>query len=462
MRISLGPKFSVVSVLLGSGAFVALAGPEENWPQWRGPTMTGSSSTAQPPLNWSETSNVRWKTAIPGVGDATPVIWGDKVFVLSAVPTGKKVEPKPAENPDSAAKADSAPPGGGPPGGRRGRGMGGAKPTEFLQFTVFCLDRQSGKVFWQQVAREAVPHEGAKDGDGTFASPSGVTDGEHYFAYFGSEGLYCFDMQGKQLWGKDFGKMRIAMGFGEGSSPALYKDKLIITWDNEDGSFITALDKKTGKEIWKTQRDEHTSWSTPLVVDHGGKAQVVTCATGKIRSYDLDSGKLIWECGGLTRNVIPTPVAGNEMVYCTSGFQGNALLAIRLDRTGDLTGTDAVAWSVKKGTPYVPSPLLCGERLYFVANNNPVLSCVDTKTGQPLFDSERIEGLQGVFASPVGAAGRVYLTGRNGVTVVLKQSDKLEVLATNPLDDHIDASPAVVGKDLFLRGRANLYCIAEK
>jgi outer membrane protein assembly factor BamB len=256
--------------------------------------------------------------------------------------------------------------------------------------------------------------------------------------------------------------MRIAMGFGEGSSPTLYKNMLIVNWDNEDGSFITALDKSNGKTLWKEAREERTSWSTPLVIEKDGKAQIVVAATSKIRSYDAESGKLNWECRGLTRNVIPSPVADAEMVYCTSGFQGNALLAIHLGRSGDLTGTDAVAWTHKKSTPYVPSPLLYDGKIYFYANNNAVLSCVEARTGQVLVDAERIEGLQGVYASPLGAGGRVYLAGRNGATVVLKQSDKVEVLATNRLDDKFDASPAAAGKDLFLRGREYLYCIAEK
>ena len=314
----------------------------------------------------------------------------------------------------------------------------------------------------QQTAREEVPHEGFRQGDGSFASPSPITDGQHVFAYFGSRGLYCYDLEGKLQWSHDLGDMRISNGFGEGSSPALYKNTLIVNWDNEGDSFVVALDKNTGKTLWKTEREERTSWSTPLVVEHDGKPQIVTDATSRIRSYDLATGKLIWECAGLTRNVIPSPVAGDGMLYAMSGFQGNALLAIHLGRTGDLTGTDAIAWSHKKSTPYVPSPLLYGDKLYFFAGNNGTLSCFDIRAGKALIDAERIDALQGVYASPVGASGRVYLTGRNGVTVVIRQSDKLEKLATNQLEDKFDASPAVVGKDLFLRGHEHLYCIAEK
>jgi outer membrane protein assembly factor BamB len=214
--------------------------------------------------------------------------------------------------------------------------------------------------------------------------------------------------------------------------------------------------------LWKQPRDERTSWATPLIVEHQGKTQVITAATRKIRSYDLATGKLIWECGGLTANVIPTPVAGDGMVYPISGFRGNALLAIRLGQTGDLTDTEAIAWKYNKSTPYVPSPLLYGDKLYFFSNNNGILSCFDAKSGRPLIEAERLEALPGVYASPVGAGGRVYLAGRNGTTLVIKNSDKLEILATNKLDEKFDASPAAVGQELFLRGHQFLYCIAAK
>ncbi len=476
-RIGVGARavgLGLACLALGTATKAATAA-RENWPQWRGPLQNGVAPTAEPATTWSETNNVRWKVKIPGEGSSTPLVWDDLVFVQTAIATGKKPETPSAEkseqSPSVRPESAGGPPPGGPggrsgrgpgPGGRGGQFGGGPKPSEVYQFAVVCLQRSTGKVLWQQVAREEVPHEGIRQNEGTFASSSGVTDGKHVWAYFGSRGLYCYDPKGKLEWSQDLGRMRIAMGFGEGSSPTLYNDMLIVNWDNEGGSFITALDKNTGKTVWKEPREERTSWSTPLVVDPEGKAQVVVAATGKIRSYDPASGKLNWECGGLTRNVIPSPVADNDIVYCMSGFQGNSLLAIRLGKTGDLTGSDAIAWTHKKSTPYVPSPLLYNGRLYFYANNNAVLSCMEAKTGQVLVDAERIEGLQGVYASPLGAAGKVYLTGRNGVTVVLKQSDKVEVLATNRLEDKFDASPAAVGKDLFLRGREYLYCIAEK
>ena len=451
--------------LVGLAGFLAFTAatastptPNQNWPEWRGPLQNGVAPAANPPVTWSETSNVKWKVKLPGSGQATPIIWEDRIFIQTAIPTGKKIEAKPAES------GDEPPRKGDRPSGRTGRGGfgGGAKPTEVYQFAVLCLDRRTGKVLWQKVAREEVPHEGYRQGEGSFASSSGLTDGKHLYAYFGSRGIHCYDLDGQPRWSRDLGQMRIAMSFGEGSSPALYRDTLIVNHDHEDDSFIVALDKNTGKTLWKKPREEGTSWSTPLIIERDGKAQAVVAATGKIRSYDVVSGNVLWECGGLTRNVIPCPVADANTVYCMSGFRGSALFAIRLGRTGDLTGTDAVAWTYNKNTPYVPSPLLYDGKLYFFAVNKGVLTCLDTKSGTPLFEAQKLEDLSGVYASPVGAAGRVYLVGRKGVTVVLKQSDKVEVLAVNRLDEKFDASPAAAGNDLLLRGHEYLYCLSDK
>jgi outer membrane protein assembly factor BamB len=338
--------------------------------------------------------------------------------------------------------------------------MRSVRPTEAYQFALVCIDRESGKTLWQQVACEEVPHEG-RHPDGSFAATSPVTDGEHVFAYFGSRGLYCYDMDGNLVWNQDFGDMRMANGFGEGSSPALAQNAVIVKWDHEGDSFIIALGKKTGSTIWKKPRDERSSWSTPLVLEHDGRPQIITSATRKVRSYDAQSGELIWECSGLGPNAIPSPVAGEGMVFATSGFRQFSLLAINLGATGDVSDTGAVAWRLNKGTPYVPSPLLYDNRLYFFSANQAILSCIDTKSGKPIMDAQRLDGLGGVYASPVGAQGRVYLVGRDGVTLVIKRSNKLEVLAKNRLDERFDASPAVAGTQLFLRGREYLYCIAE-
>ena len=438
---------AVVCVVCGAVGMVRAA--EGNWPMWRGAGGMGvAAEGANPVIEWGEGKNIKWKVKLAGSGTASPVVWGDRIFVQTAIATGKKGE--------AAAQPAVA-----QPAAVGGRGGLSRAPSGVYQFVLMCLDRRDGKVMWQKVVREEMPHEGHHPDHG-FASYSPVTDGKVVVAFFGSRGLHCFDMEGNLKWAKDFGRMKIKMAFGEGCSPTLYGGKVIVNWDHEGEDFIVAMETETGKELWRTARDEETSWATPVVVEHEGKSQVVTSATKRIRSYDVQTGKLLWECGGLTANVIPSPVAGDGIVYAASGFRGNALLAIRLGRSGDLTGTDAIAWSSKKGTPYVPSPLLYGGRLYLFAGNTGSLTCVEAKTGKVLIDGKRIEGLEGVYASPVGVGGRVYVVGRNGVTVVIRNSDALEVLATNQLEERIDASPAVVGNELLLRGREFLYCIGEK
>jgi outer membrane protein assembly factor BamB len=439
----------------------AAATPEQNWPAWRGPLGNGVAPEANPPITWSETDNVKWKVKIPGRGSATPIIWNDRVFVQTAIPSGNKTEA--SSEPPSPADANK-PPGGGPDASRPsgGPGIGTQKPSEPYRFVLRCLDRKTGEMLWEKVLREEAPHEGHHPADGTFASSSPLTDGQLVFAYFGSRGLHALDFQGNQTWSKDLGRMQIKMSFGEGSSPVLFGDTIVVNWDNEGSSFIAAFEKQTGKELWRQPRDEGTSWATPLVVLHEGKPQVITSATRRIRSYDLATGKLLWECSGMTANAIPCPVSSEGMVYALSGFRGNALLAIKLGGSGDLTGSDAISWKLNKNTPYVPSPLLYGDKLYFLSGNTGTLSCFETKTGQPLIDAEKIEALPSIYASPVGANGRVYLVSRNGPAVVLKNSGKLEVLATNKLDERFDASPAIAGNEIFLRGREFLYCLAEK
>jgi outer membrane protein assembly factor BamB len=428
------------------------ADPIQNWPKWRGPSGTGVAPAADPPLRWSETENVKWKAVVPGFGTSTPIIWGDRVFIHTAIPAGRKSEPQP-----SPAKESTAPPAG--PG--RG-GFGIESPRETYQFAVLCLDRATGKTVWQRTVRETVPHEGHHRDHG-FASASPVTDGDLLISYFGSRGLHCLDLDGNVKWSKDFGQLKTRNSFGEGSSPALHGNTIVIYQDDEtDSDFIAALDKRTGKELWRTPRSEQTGWSTPLIIEHAGQAQAVVNATGKVRSYDLATGKELWSCGGQTANCIPTPVADGDTVYITSGFRGSALFAIALGRTGELDGTDAIRWSYNKSTPYVPSPLLVDGLLYLFRENTGVLSCFDAKTGKPQFEGERLEGLFGVYASPVSAKDRVYLLGRDGKCVVLKKGLSVEVLATNKLEDKADASIALAGKDLFIRGHKTLYCIAEK
>ena len=427
------------------------------WPSWRGPQANGVATDAHPPIQWSETNHVQWKVALPGRGSSTPILWDDQVFILTAIPTGPEAAAETAD-------ASGQPPDRSERPRRGGAGGGGGmvdRPTRAQQFTVLSFDRKTGKLRWTQSPRTQLPHEGHHKDHG-FASASPVTDGKHLIVSFGSFGLYGYDLKGKLLWEKDLGDMRTRNSFGEGSSPALDGNTVVVLWDHEGDDFIVALDKRDGRELWRQTRDEPTGWCTPLIVSHGGRKQVIVNGTNKIRSYDLKDGKLLWECAGQTVNAIPSAVASQDRVFVMSGYRGNALQALRLDRSGDLTGTDGIVWSHAKSTPYVPSPLLVSDTLYFVSNNSALLSAFDAVTGKAHFEAERLDGLNGVYASPVAADGRIYVVGRDGNTAVLRHGSRLEVLAKNHLEDGFDASPAIVGRQIFLRGRQSLYCISEK
>jgi outer membrane protein assembly factor BamB len=414
----------------------------EHWPWWRGPLGTGVAPRGNPPVTWSETQNIKWKIEVPGEGTSSPIVWEDKMFFQTAVLA------------EQTASAAAAPQG----GGRRG-GMSQA-PSGVYKFDVVCLDRNTGRVLWQKTVRQEHPHEGHHRDHG-YASYSPVTDGRHLWASFGSRGLHCFDLDGNPKWSKELIKMETRAGFGEGSSCALAGDAVVAVLDHEGHSAIFAFNKHTGDLLWRKDRDERTAWATPVAVEVDGKTQVITNANTFVRSYDVATGDVIWQCTGQTQNVIPTPVIGFGKVFCTSGFRGAALQAIELGHAGDLTGTDAIAWQADDGTPYVPSPLLYGDRLYVCAGNNAVISCFQANTGKPHYTKQRLDEIRGVYASPIGVANRVYFAGRNGVTVVLKNTDTLEVLAANTLNDGFDASPCVIGDNLYLKGRKNLYCIAE-
>ncbi len=412
---------------------------ERFWPQWRGPYATGVSKTADPPIDWSEAKNLRWKLEIPGRGSGSPIIWGDRLYVLSAVPVGL------------TGPASHAP-------------RGGVQPRDVHRFIVLAIDRRTGKVVWERTAREAQPHEASHQENGTYASSSATTDGRQIFAWFESQGMYAYDMDGTLLWEKDLGDKKMRNQFGEGSTPVLYRDRLVIVWDHIGGpSFIVALDTRTGNELWRVERQEIDTWATPLVVEVDGRPQVIASGKTRLRSYDLETGKIVWESPGVTMNPIPSPVYEDGMVFVTSGFQGNNLKAIRLAGAhGDITGTSAIAWTLDRDTPYVPSPLLYDGILYLLKTNSGILSAFDAKTGKPHYQLQRLDGLPEVFSSPVGAQGRVYVTGRDGVTVVIRNASAFELLAKNTLEDGFDASPALVDNEIYMRGYRSLYCIAAR
>ena len=419
------------------------------WATWRGPNADGTVTGCEPPTQWSATQNIKWKVKLPGSGSSTPIIWDEKLFLLLADSTGKQASPEAIAK--TRVKIEGAPP---------LPTVSNPEPKIIHRFDVLCIDRTTGKVLWRKTAREELPHEGHHRDHG-YASSSPVTDGKHLYINYGSRGVHCYTLEGKPVWSRDLGKMTIRRHYGEGSSPALHGNTLIVNWDHEEQSFIIALDKRTGKTLWKKDRDEVTSWATPLVIVHDGTPQVIVSGTNRVRSYEIKTGKVLWECGGQTVNVIPSPVQGLGNVYVASGYRGRAVYAIKLGSQGDLTGTEAIAWEVHRSTPYIPSPLLHQKRLYFFSANQARLSCYDAADGKPNFVSEPIEGLFGVYASPVATENKIFVTGRSGNTAVVTPGDQLKVDRINKLGEPVDASPAIVGNEIYIRSRAHLYCIAD-
>jgi len=412
-----------------------------NWPAWRGPLGTGASPDADPPVEWAENKNIRWKTSLPGLGHSSPVVWGDRIFLTTAIPIGPALPPRASKAPGAH---DNLP------------------VTHKQQFVVLAVNRGDGSIAWQTPVHEELPHEGWHY-TASAASNSPVTDGRHVFASFGSYGLYCLDVDGHVVWEKQLGKMRIKHGHGESSTPALSGDLLIVNWDQERDSFIVALDKATGEQRWRMPRDEETSWSSPIVIEFNGRPQVIVSGTNRIRSYEPTTGKVIWECGGLSSNVVASPVSGEGMVFAGSSYETRALLAINLaGAQGDVTGTKQVAWSRRDRTPYVPSPLLYDGGLYFLYHYQGVLSRVTAKSGEEPTGPFRLPGITDVYSSPVAAAGRLYITDREGATLVMSGGETPRALAINRLDDQFSASAALVGREMFLRGAKFLYCLAEQ
>jgi outer membrane protein assembly factor BamB len=414
----------------------------QNWHQWRGPNADGSAE-ANPPLKWDATTNIHWKVDLPGRGSATPCVWGDRIFVLSAVKTDREAKPDELPKMDPRFQTKTEP------------------PKHFHKFLVLCFDRNTGKKLWEKEAAEAVPHEGHHTSH-SYAAGSPTTDGKFLYAAFGSFGTFCFDLDGKLIWKRDFGRMHTRLGWGEAVTPVLHKGSLLLNYDQEADSVLYCLDAATGETKWAAKRDEKTSWNAPLVVEYGGRTQVIVNGTARIRSHDFATGEVIWQCGGMTTNAIPSPLRFEDTVICTSGYGPGQTIAIPLDSMGDLGLDGPVRWRHKGGSPYVPSPALSGGRLYFTQMNDNLLTILDAKTGKVLVDKERLPQARNFYASPLAAAGRVYFVDRNGITVVIKAGNEVDVLAVNKLDDAIDASPVAVGRQLFLRSMTRLYCVEEK
>lgn len=431
---------TVIVMISVSGAAAAA-----NWPQWRGPDGSGISNEKNLPAEWTPTKNIKWKTPIAGRGHSSPIVWSNHVFLTTAI-EGELVE-----------------------GAKAPKHMMGDK--EFLHpdsvganrkhtFKVIALNRDSGKILWESVAWEGTPYDD-RHRKSSYAASTPATDGKLVFAFFGAEGIYAYDFNGKLAWKAQLGKLG-TVGMGTGTSPILHDNVVIVQCDEENGeaSFIVALDKKTGKEVWRTPRKVQVSWSTPLLVKTAKRSELIASGTEHVISYDPATGKELWRHKGVESNAIPSPVANNEMVFLVAGFPAKIAMAIKLGGSGDLTGTPNVPWQYTKGTAYVPSPIVYGDYLYLTTDRG-ILTCIDTKTGEVKYEGGRIPIPATFTASPIAFEGKILMTSEDGDTFIVKAGPKHEVIGTNSIGEAVYASPAVADGRIFIRGEKNLYCIGS-
>jgi outer membrane protein assembly factor BamB len=442
-------SFAAVALLLAGTAAWA------DWTQFRGPGGDGRADKATPPTTWGDSSNVLWKIAVPGVAWSQPIVVGDKVFVTTAISARQK-KPTPGMGGFGG--------GGGFGKGKGGFGKGGTPPNEQYRWEVHCLDKTTGKTLWTKVAAERRPTIPIHSTN-TYATETPTTDGERLYVYFGMVGVYCYDLGGQLLWKKDLGSYTMGMGFGTGSSPVLADGRLFIQCDNEEKSFLIALDAKTGDQVWKVSRKSRSSWSTPYVWRTKDRTEVVACGEGRVTSYDPATGKVLWELGGFTSGFQASPAADGERIYFGNNppFGGGALYAVNAGATGDITlkggakSSQAVAWVRAKAGPYMASPLLFEGQVY-VANKG-LLTCLDAKSGKELY-KERLPGGRGVTASPWVADGKLFVLDEEGQTFVIQTGPTFKLLAQNRVDGGMFwASAAVDGDRLLLRGTDRLFCI---
>ena len=440
---------ALVICLLSTVAFFSLGAAarsgETNWPQWRGPASLGISAERNLPEEWSPDRNIKWKAAIPGKAHSSPIVWGKRVFLTTAVegsqvPGAKAathlIDGKEWKHPDSV----------------------GADRKH--AFKVIALDRDSGKILWERTAWEGTPYDD-RHRKSSYAASTPATDGKYVFAFFGAEGLYAYDFDGKLKWKADLGKLG-TQGMGTGTSPVVYDNLVIMQCDEENGdrSFIAALDKRTGKEVWRVPRKVQVSWSTPVLVKTAKRTELVTSGTEAVIAYDPATGKELWRAKGVESNAIPSPVFTNEMVYVSAGFPAKIAYGIRVGASGDVTGTPNIAWKYEKGTAYVPSPILYGDYLYLMTDKG-ILTCLDAKTGKLVYEGGRVPIPSSFTASPIAFDGKILLTSEDGDTYVVKAGPEHSVIRTNSVGEPVYASPAVADGKIFIRGEKHLYAIGK-
>jgi outer membrane protein assembly factor BamB len=424
---------------------LAVAADDSNWPAFRGGERGGVAADKLPDT-WAPDKNITWQVDLPGRGWSSPIVWGDRVFVTSVETDAKVPESKKGLYINDVT--------------------GKPQPGDH-QWMVYCLDWKTGKTLWKKEAFRGEPKE-AIHIKNSYASETPVTDGERIYAYFGNVGVVCYDLDGKEVWSKKISPHKTRFGWGPAASPALHGDRLYLLDDNEEQSYLTALDKKTGQEIWKTPRDEKSNWATPFIWKNSERTEIVTAATGRVRSYDLD-GKLLWELKGMSVIAIPTPFAGPDFLYVSSGYVLDPAIkpiyAIRPGATGDisLTGDETsnkwIAWSLKQAGPYNPSPLLYGEYIY-VLYDRGTLSCFEAKTGKVVYEKERLGGTA-FTASPWAADGKVYCLSEDGETVVVQAGKEFKILSKNSLDEMTLATPALSRGNIVLRTQSKVYRIGR-
>lgn len=442
LQTILSTSISLTLLVLSCSALRA----QPNWPQFRGPGAAGVAENENLPDRWSATENVSWKTEIPGRGWSSPIVWGNRVFLTTVISAGESELPQ------------------------KGLYFGGNRPeplAEVHQWRVLCLDLQTGEVLWERLVHEGQP-ETAIHIKSSYASETPVTDGQRVYCMFGNVGVFCFDFDGQELWRHRLEPRETRYGWGTAASPVIHQDRLYLVNDNEEDSYLLALDAKTGDVIWRVPRDEKSNWATPFVWVNRERTEIVTPGTGKVRSYDLE-GNLLWSLSGMSSITIATPQADNELLYISSGYVGDDLrpiYAIRPGARGDIslegeaTSNDFIAWSLPQAAPYNPTSLIYDKRLY-VLYDRGLLSCFDASNGKNIFGPQRLPNGRAFTASPWAYGGKVYCLNEDGTTFVLTAGDRFELLHTNSLaaDDMCMATPAIAGDRLLIRTTARIYCI---
>lgn len=422
---------------------------EENWPNWRGPNMDGVSPSGKPPIDWSESHNIKWKIPILGRGFGTPIVWGNKIFITTAIELEGDESLKALQRINKSKSQSEQ------------LNESSLITDIIIQFKVYSISLINGEILWEKVVREQIPfvYIGATY---CYTSSSCVTDGTYVIATFGSYGVYCFDMDGEQQWVKDFGLMEDPLSIGDGSSPYMHNNKVIFVWDHAGASKIFALDKHTGNLIWQKDRNEHNTWASPIVVNVNGQAQVLVAGNERSVGYNPSNGDEIWHIDFLNNTVIPSPVFDGTRAFFMSGHRDGKIQAINLiGAHGDLNDSEAELWIHDQHNSYVPSPLLLNGKLYFLRESRAQISCIDAENGLPYYNAIRPKGMMGTYSSPVAANGYIYILDNRGLCSVIEEGTSFKLIQQNKLQDTFESSPAIAGDQLILRGSNSMYCISK-